>query len=69
MEDESGNEKRFNDTKDNEIVLGADMKLEAKFRQKKKIPNNNISIQEDFHHILIYRYFHQCLEFLSVTSQ
>lgn len=44
MEDESGNEKRFNDTKDNEILLGADMKLLAKFRQKTKIPNNNISI-------------------------
>ena len=58
MEDESGNEKRFNDTKDNEIVLGADMKLEAKFRQKKKIPNNNI-----------YRYFQQCLELLSVPQQ
>ena len=55
MEDESGNEKRFNNIKDNEIILGADMKLEAQFRQKKKIPNNNI-----------YRYFHQCLEFLSV---
>ena len=53
MEDESGNEKRFNDTKDNEILLGADMKLLAKFRQKTKIPNNNISIFPSMFRIFI----------------
>ena len=31
MEDESGNERHFNETKDNEIFQGADIQLVAKY--------------------------------------